>query len=477
MPLPTTAASQHSLPSPPPAPPPTVSPPPPPFQKNTRNRDSNYSNQPSQIHDELTGPYYSLPTHLTVTPAEPNSSTVIPTSTFSVASLPRTSSLFPPAQRHQDIVPNSTTDPELDPFFLNASPASSFVTTAVRDSDVRHPYGLSLNHSRSSSLGGHSEGFRNLNRWSTSTASSFTSNFNNFSNTNTLHSAGNSQILRHSQAGGDSNNRSPGRRRSGFMRRMSIDSAHFAHSQPHEKSNHSSPRNRLHKSRPSTANDSPSRNLPASSFSKPRIPSSKSSYSATPGVTSSVNTSTVQNKSALLASTIAIENRSYFRDEKVDHDTISLSGTGRTESVSESALLPAVDISNRIENSRGDKMSDYREVKGRGDSQQRSSTTKNSGDRGASKNKSKHQPSQKAMLSRALQRANLAVQLDNQQSFEGARESYAEACEILQQVLQRTNGEEDKKKLDAIVSTKYIDTCSCLSFFFAPGISLGLIPL
>ncbi|KAL7920799.1 hypothetical protein ACQKWADRAFT_297331 [Trichoderma austrokoningii] len=62
-------------------------------------------------------------------------------------------------------------------------------------------------------------------------------------------------------------------------------------------------------------------------------------------------------------------------------------------------------------------------------------------------------PSQKAMLSRALQKANTAVQLDNAQNFEGARESYAEACDLLQQVLDRTSGDEDKRKLEAIRQT------------------------
>ncbi|PTB68360.1 hypothetical protein BBK36DRAFT_1134923 [Trichoderma citrinoviride] len=62
-------------------------------------------------------------------------------------------------------------------------------------------------------------------------------------------------------------------------------------------------------------------------------------------------------------------------------------------------------------------------------------------------------PSQKAMLSRALQKANTAVQLDNAQNFEGAREAYAEACDLLQQVLDRTPGDEDKRKLEAIRQT------------------------
>lgn len=46
----------------------------------------------------------------------------------------------------------------------------------------------------------------------------------------------------------------------------------------------------------------------------------------------------------------------------------------------------------------------------------------------------------------------MAVQLDNAQNFEGARESYAEACELLQHVLLKTTADEDKNKLEAIVS-------------------------
>lgn len=62
------------------------------------------------------------------------------------------------------------------------------------------------------------------------------------------------------------------------------------------------------------------------------------------------------------------------------------------------------------------------------------------------------QPSQKAMLSKALQKANTAVLLDNAQNFEGAIHAYSEACSLLQQVMQRSSGEDDKRKLEAIVS-------------------------
>lgn len=60
--------------------------------------------------------------------------------------------------------------------------------------------------------------------------------------------------------------------------------------------------------------------------------------------------------------------------------------------------------------------------------------------------------SQKAMLSRALQKANHAVLLDNAQNFEGAIEAYEDACHLLTQVMSRSSTEEDKRKLEAVVS-------------------------
>jgi MIT (microtubule interacting and transport) domain len=57
----------------------------------------------------------------------------------------------------------------------------------------------------------------------------------------------------------------------------------------------------------------------------------------------------------------------------------------------------------------------------------------------------------KTMLSRALQKAHRAVILDNEQNFEGAIEAYGDACNLLQEVLTRSAGEDDRRKLDAIV--------------------------
>ncbi|KAL8695901.1 MAG: hypothetical protein Q9224_003089 [Gallowayella concinna] len=63
------------------------------------------------------------------------------------------------------------------------------------------------------------------------------------------------------------------------------------------------------------------------------------------------------------------------------------------------------------------------------------------------------EPSQKAMLSKALQKANHAVLLDNAQNFEGAMEAYGDACALLQKVMLRSSGDEDRKKLEAVRNT------------------------
>ncbi|KAI0399566.1 hypothetical protein F4802DRAFT_610791 [Xylaria palmicola] len=89
----------------------------------------------------------------------------------------------------------------------------------------------------------------------------------------------------------------------------------------------------------------------------------------------------------------------------------------------------------------------------RGHSRSRSAAKGGSGDSTRTKDRSSSKPSQKAMLSKALNMANAAVELDNAQNYGAAREAYVEACGLLQQVLARTNGEDDRKKLDAIRRT------------------------
>ncbi|PGH21603.1 hypothetical protein AJ80_03036 [Polytolypa hystricis UAMH7299] len=61
--------------------------------------------------------------------------------------------------------------------------------------------------------------------------------------------------------------------------------------------------------------------------------------------------------------------------------------------------------------------------------------------------------SQKTMLSRALQKANTAVLLDNATNYEGAIEAYTDACELLQQVMRRSGGNDEKQKLEEIRNT------------------------
>lgn len=59
----------------------------------------------------------------------------------------------------------------------------------------------------------------------------------------------------------------------------------------------------------------------------------------------------------------------------------------------------------------------------------------------------------KEKLSKALQKANSAVVLDNQRIIEGALVAYQGACILLQEVIDDTSEGSDKRKLEDIVST------------------------
>ncbi|KHJ34936.1 putative mit domain-containing protein [Erysiphe necator] len=87
----------------------------------------------------------------------------------------------------------------------------------------------------------------------------------------------------------------------------------------------------------------------------------------------------------------------------------------------------------------------------RGLSRHRTSSSSNGGSQNNIR-PSKH-PSQKAMLSKALQKANTAVLLDNAQNFEVAKHSYSEACALLERVMSRSSGDDDRRKLEAIRNT------------------------
>jgi hypothetical protein len=75
-----------------------------------------------------------------------------------------------------------------------------------------------------------------------------------------------------------------------------------------------------------------------------------------------------------------------------------------------------------------------------------SSPAESSSGRGKDKDK-------KTMLSKALEKANTAVLLDNAMNYEGALEAYQDACHLLESVLDRTYTIDDRRKLDAIRDT------------------------
>lgn len=344
------------------------------------------------------------------------------TPSFSSASLPRTSSLLPPPSLTVD--QSSWDQPALHDPFSNASaavpvPAADPVNDREFDDSVspkntrrRH----SKSHSRSSSLGGLSDGFRNLNRWSISTASSRASN--------------------------------PASAKR-FSRRMSIDSTALF-----SQSSSASPR-RLHKSRPSTAGGSPEDvrhqqqpSVPPLTTLPPIVQLPSLSQDDLVGAALSGRDPKPDRSTQFPGPGADSESGTFWDDSSRTGETSYLSTSARntpdpylpTSAFSRDAAMP------HTEDGPAHREKGHTRSRSQGVN---SSTGSASSQRNPSRSK---QPSQKAMLSKALQKANTAVQLDNAQNFQGARSSYREACDLLHQVLLRTAGDEDKKKLEAIVS-------------------------
>lgn len=69
------------------------------------------------------------------------------------------------------------------------------------------------------------------------------------------------------------------------------------------------------------------------------------------------------------------------------------------------------------------------------------------------KTRERREQDKKTMLAKALEQANTAVQLDNAMNYDGALSAYNDACRLLQSVMSRTTGADDKRKLDAIRET------------------------
>lgn len=204
---------------------------------------------------------------------------------------------------------------------------------------------------------------------------------------------------------------------------------------------------RLQKSRPSTGN-SPVRQFsttrvfessvsqlpPILNLPSLQIPPTTSSSSSLPG-----SPSTAGFISAVVSSSVPDY---YSKSNSTPRDFSRSRSPPRTGFESAGLSPPAAGLNGeRIDQGNG---TEAREISN-GHSRNRSG--KSSGSLRSSK-----QPSQKAMLSKALQKANTAVLLDNAQNFEGATQAYSEACALLQHVMLRNSGDDDRRKLEAIVS-------------------------
>ncbi|KAH8670787.1 hypothetical protein BX600DRAFT_509536 [Xylariales sp. PMI_506] len=360
---------------------------------------------------------------------------------FTADALPRTSSLLPPARGPVNTNASARFNAAINAYAIaeqDSSVSSDSLTIPRRPT------------SKASSIGAASDGFRNLNRWSASTASSADRDEDY-----------QPQLGQYSQELlPTASSSSQPSKTTNFSRRLSIDSITILTDISPQTTQ---PPRKLSKRRPSAAslttspaNSRPRRsspppqavpplppppppNLPpivslpelSPTFAANRIGSpSMTRLSPAAGTPSSVFSSQTSNANG------AAEPKDYFWDELADPSIASLTLTRGNNS----ALLPPAPVPRGRSPTMPEK---------KGHTRNRSSAAKSSSD----STKTRKQPSQKAMLSKALAKANTAVQLDNAQNYEGARLSYLEACELLQHVLARTTGEEDKKKLEAIRRT------------------------
>lgn len=335
---------------------------------------------------------------------------------------PRTSSLLPPARIGVDRAA-SRAPPFLPDTFNDPRPAPKIPDpTREPESQSRHKRG----HSRSSSAGGLSDTLRNLNRWSASTASSRASNL------------------------------------AGFTRRVSAELLGTAFSSPGRK---------LHKGKPSTSSSSPR------STAQPRTETESLAPAPIPPLQSLPRISTGPSLEDQVLESNVLAGLS--PTEEPLHDDHPSGDNGALWDAEARALGQEPGFSLQQEGGPagfdmiqlGSTMPYTKNGEARGPSQSRSAGAKTGadavastrnrdmdrdGDRERDRDRAARPPSQKKMLAKALEKANTAVRLDNAQNFEGARRAYAEACAVLQQVLLRTSGEEDRRKLEHIVSLPVI---------------------
>lgn len=305
------------------------------------------------------------------------------------SSLSSTTSAFPSTLRRSASIGQLENAPTTPPKFF-----SSKAVVSPHPESSRRP---SASQSRSNSIGLIRDGIGNLNRWSQSTSSSAATHTRSKSNS--------------------------------FSRRISLSSS--------QGPTLNSPSKKLQKQQSSNGDRAPANppgdtNAPVSSIT-PQLPP----IVALPSLQQAVDSSP---SSALLATTgEAISD--YFAEQRTPP---RLRSTSTTDTL---GLSPGPETPSRRQRRQEDGASK------RGHTRQRSqASSAGTFSSEQSKERSSKHPSQKAMLSKALQKANTAVLLDNAQNFEGAIQAYSEACSLLQQVMQRSSGEDDKRKLEAIVS-------------------------
>ena len=310
-------------------------------------------------------------------------------------------------------------------------------------------------HSRRSSIGGISEGMGNLNRWSQSTASSKTSGV--------AHNRKNSFARRLSGSFGAFG---------GFAASQSSPVKQNIEQKITQSPGISPERTRA---RPRTPPVQAARRLPTATYS------TSSPKKLDPLKTPSTSTTATPATVELLAPSEHVPGFSdYFGDKWTEKSPKRQRGNGETMAVPSVSRAPPGSVrttgaskSYNNQTSHGTssphRSSSHTQRKER-DPHSRSKHSRNGeratkengasdGDRSGSgvprdseRSARRRAHSQKAMLSRALQKAKHAVLLDNAQNYEGAVEAYGDACKLLQQVMLRSSGDGDRQKLETIVS-------------------------
>ncbi|KAL2162474.1 hypothetical protein VTH06DRAFT_7388 [Thermothelomyces fergusii] len=337
-------------------------------------------------------------------------------SSLAASNPPRTSSLLPPAsivvhQGSSDASPLDRSD-----WFNDPRPAPKIPEPAGEGDSSRHKRG----HSRSSSAGGLSDTLRNLNRWSASTTSSRASHLAEFTRRVSA------EIL-----GVVAFNSSPGRK---FHRRRPSTSGGSPRSSP----------------RPKNQAESPVAGAVPPLLSLPRI-------LAGPSLEHEVF------EAHVLGQTAAAQEEEAGRHQQPRPEgdgswNVHPSGTNENGSLSNHFHAAEPQPPEMLTHETTMTYAPNGQARSRSGSGSTGATggveiRERDRDRERDRGRQGRPMSQKAMLARALQKANTAVRLDNAQNFEGARRAYAEACAVLRQVLLRTPGEDDRRRLEAIHET------------------------